>query len=120
LDVVATSATLRLLWPSAAAAIAFVIAVYGYAVYATRFADFNTVYGPIVAVFLFLLRFTCSGRSSCSVRRRQLRGRAGLAAPSRVQPPQGSPTAVHPCEPGRPSWWDGWAVDILGARGPMA
>jgi membrane protein len=47
---------LRLLWPSAtAAAIAFEVVVYGYAVYATRFADFSTVYGPIGAVFLFLL-----------------------------------------------------------------
>jgi membrane protein len=47
---------LRLLWPSAAAAaIAFEVAVYGYAIYATRFANFNTVYGPIGAVLLFLL-----------------------------------------------------------------
>jgi membrane protein len=47
---------LRLLWPSAAAAaIAFEVVVYGYAIYATRFADFSTVYGPIGAVFLFLL-----------------------------------------------------------------
>jgi membrane protein len=47
---------LRLLWPSAAAAaIAFEVAVYGYAIYATRFASFNTVYGPIGAVLLFLL-----------------------------------------------------------------
>ena len=47
---------LRLLWPSAAAAaIAFEVAVYGYAVYATRFASFNTVYGPIGAVLVFLL-----------------------------------------------------------------
>jgi membrane protein len=46
----------RLLWPSAAAAaIAFEVAVYGYAIYATRFASFNTVYGPIGAVLLFLL-----------------------------------------------------------------
>jgi membrane protein len=47
---------LRLLWPSAAAAaIAFDVVVYGYAIYATRFADFSTVYGPIGAIFLFLL-----------------------------------------------------------------
>jgi membrane protein len=47
---------LRVLWPSAAAAaIAFEVAVYGYAIYATRFASFNTVYGPIGAVLLFLL-----------------------------------------------------------------
>ena len=47
---------LRLLWPSAAAAtIAFELAVYGFAIYATRFASFNTVYGPIGAVLLFLL-----------------------------------------------------------------
>jgi membrane protein len=47
---------LRLLWPSAAAAtIAFEVAVYGFAIYATRFASFNTVYGPIGAVLLFLL-----------------------------------------------------------------
>jgi membrane protein len=47
---------LRLLWPSAAAAaIAFEVAVYGYAIYATRIASFNTVYGPIGAVLLFLL-----------------------------------------------------------------
>jgi len=47
---------LRLLWPSAAAAaIAFEVAVYGYVIYATRFASFNTVYGPIGAVLLFLL-----------------------------------------------------------------
>lgn len=44
------------LWPSAlAAAIAFHVAVYGYAVYATRFASFNTIYGPIGAVLAFLL-----------------------------------------------------------------
>ena len=44
------------LWPSAlAAAIAFHLAVYGYAVYATRFASFNTIYGPIGAVLVFLL-----------------------------------------------------------------
>jgi membrane protein len=47
---------LRLLWPSAAAAaIAFEVAVYGFAIYATRFASFNTVYGPMGAVLLFLL-----------------------------------------------------------------
>jgi membrane protein len=47
---------LRLLWPSAAAAtVAFEVAVYGFAIYATRFASFNTVYGPIGAVLLFLL-----------------------------------------------------------------
>ena len=47
---------LRLLWPSAAAAaIAFEVAGYGYAIYATRFASFNTVYGPIGAVLAFLL-----------------------------------------------------------------
>jgi membrane protein len=47
---------LRLLWPSAAAAaIAVDVVVFGYAIYATRFADFSTVYGPIGAVFLFLL-----------------------------------------------------------------
>ena len=47
---------LRLLWPSAAAAaIAFEVGVYGYAIYATRFADFNTVYGPIGAALAFLL-----------------------------------------------------------------
>jgi len=45
-----------LLWPSAvAAAIAFELTVYGYAVYATRFASFNTIYGPIGAVLAFLL-----------------------------------------------------------------
>jgi membrane protein len=44
------------LWPSAlAAAIAFQGAVYGYAVYATRFASFNTIYGPIGAVLAFLV-----------------------------------------------------------------
>jgi membrane protein len=47
---------LRLLWPSAAAgAIVFEVAVYGYAIYATRFASFNTIYGPIGAVLGFLL-----------------------------------------------------------------
>jgi membrane protein len=47
---------LWLLWPSAAAAaIAFEVAVYGYAIYATHFASFNTIYGPIGAVLLFLL-----------------------------------------------------------------
>jgi membrane protein len=47
---------LRLLWPSAAAAaIAFEVAVYGYAIYATRYASFNTIYGPIGAVLGFLL-----------------------------------------------------------------
>ena len=47
---------LRLLWPSAlAAAVAFEVCVYGYAVYASRFADFNSVYGPIGAVLAFLL-----------------------------------------------------------------
>ena len=46
----------RLLWPSAlAAAIGFEVTVYGYAVYATRFASFNTIYGPIGAVLAFLL-----------------------------------------------------------------
>jgi membrane protein len=45
-----------LLWPSAlAAAVAFELTVYGYAVYATRFASFNTIYGPIGAVLAFLL-----------------------------------------------------------------
>ena len=44
------------LWPSAlAAAIAFELTVYGYAVYATRFASFSTIYGPIGAVLAFLL-----------------------------------------------------------------
>lgn len=44
------------LWPSAlAAAIAFEAAAYGYAVYATSFASFNSVYGPIGAVLAFLL-----------------------------------------------------------------
>jgi len=44
------------LWPSAlAAAIAFEAAVYGYAVYATRFSSFNTIYGPIGAVLAFLV-----------------------------------------------------------------
>jgi membrane protein len=44
------------LWPSAlAAAVAFHVAVYGYAVYATHFATFNTIYGPIGAVLVFLL-----------------------------------------------------------------
>jgi membrane protein len=48
--------TLARLWPSAlGAAIAFHLAVYGYAVYATRFASFNTIYGPIGAVLMFLL-----------------------------------------------------------------
>jgi membrane protein len=47
---------LRLLWPSAAAAaIAFEVAAYCYAIYATRFASFNAVYGPIGAVLVFLL-----------------------------------------------------------------
>lgn len=47
---------IRLLWPSAlTAAIAFEITVYGYAVYATRFASFSTIYGPIGAVLVFLL-----------------------------------------------------------------
>jgi membrane protein len=45
-----------LLWPSAlAAAVAFEVTVYGYAVYATRFASFNTIYGPIGAVLAFLV-----------------------------------------------------------------
>jgi membrane protein len=45
-----------LLWPSAlAASIAFELTVYGYAVYATRFASFSTIYGPIGAVLAFLL-----------------------------------------------------------------
>lgn len=45
-----------LLWPSAlAAAVAFELTVYGYAVYATRFANFNTIYGPIGAVLAFLV-----------------------------------------------------------------
>jgi membrane protein len=45
-----------LLWPSAlAAAVAFELTVYGYAVYATRFASFSTIYGPIGAVLGFLL-----------------------------------------------------------------
>jgi len=44
------------LWPSAlAAAIAFEVAVYGYAVYATHFASFDTIYGPIGDVLAFLL-----------------------------------------------------------------
>jgi membrane protein len=48
--------SLRVLWPSAAAAaIAFEVAVYCYAIYAARFASFNTVYGPTGAVLLFLL-----------------------------------------------------------------
>jgi len=48
--------TLARLWPSAlTAAVSFHIAVYGYAVYATRFASFNTIYGPIGAVLVFLL-----------------------------------------------------------------
>jgi membrane protein len=48
--------SVRLLWPSAAAgAIVFEVAVYGYAIYATRFASFDTIYGPIGAVLLFLL-----------------------------------------------------------------
>jgi membrane protein len=47
---------LRLLWPSAvASAVAFELCVYGYAVYTARFADFNSVYGPIGAVLAFLL-----------------------------------------------------------------
>jgi membrane protein len=47
---------LRLLWPSAvASAVAFEVCVYGYAVYTTRFAEFNSVYGPIGAVLAFLL-----------------------------------------------------------------
>jgi membrane protein len=47
--------SMHLVWPSAAgAAIVFEIVVSGYAVYATRFAGFNTVYGPLGAVFLFL------------------------------------------------------------------
>jgi membrane protein len=50
------TAPLRLLWPSAvASAVAFEVCVYGYAVYTTRFADFNSVYGPIGAVLAFLL-----------------------------------------------------------------
>jgi membrane protein len=50
------TAPLRLLWPSAvASAVAFEFCVYGYAVYTTRFADFNSVYGPIGAVLAFLL-----------------------------------------------------------------
>ncbi|HSF60292.1 MAG TPA: YihY/virulence factor BrkB family protein [Gaiellaceae bacterium] len=45
-----------LLWPSAlAASLAFELTVYGYAVYATRFASFNTIYGPIGAVLAFLV-----------------------------------------------------------------
>ena len=47
---------LALLWPSAlAAALAFEVTVYGYAVYATRFSNFSSVYGPIGAVLAFLL-----------------------------------------------------------------
>jgi membrane protein len=47
--------SLHLIWPSAAgAAIVFEIVVFGYAIYATSFAGFNTVYGPLGAVFLFL------------------------------------------------------------------
>ncbi|MGH3136014.1 MAG: YihY/virulence factor BrkB family protein [Gaiellaceae bacterium] len=50
------SMPLAQLWPSAlAAAVTFHVAVYGYAVYATRFATFNTIYGPIGAVLVFLL-----------------------------------------------------------------
>jgi len=50
------SMPLARLWPSAlAAAIAFELAVYGYAVYATNFASFNTIYGPIGAVLVFLV-----------------------------------------------------------------
>jgi membrane protein len=50
------SMPLARLWPSAlAATIAFQFAVYGYAVYATRFASFNTIYGPIGAVLAFLV-----------------------------------------------------------------
>jgi membrane protein len=49
-------APVALLWPSAlAAAIAFELTVYGYAIYATRFASFNTIYGPIGAVLAFLV-----------------------------------------------------------------
>jgi membrane protein len=45
-----------LLWPSAlAAALAFELTVYGYAIYATRFASFSTIYGPIGAVLAFLV-----------------------------------------------------------------
>jgi len=48
--------TIARLWPSAlAAAIAFHVAVYGYAVYATRFSSFSSIYGPIGAVLAFLL-----------------------------------------------------------------
>jgi membrane protein len=46
----------RILWPSAlASAAAFELCVYGYAVYTTRFANFNAIYGPIGAVLAFLL-----------------------------------------------------------------
>ena len=38
-----------------ASAVAFELCVYGYAVYTTRFADFNSIYGPIGAVLAFLL-----------------------------------------------------------------
>ena len=44
------------LWPSAAAAaVAFELMAYGYVIYATRFAGFSTVYGPIGAVLGFLV-----------------------------------------------------------------
>jgi membrane protein len=43
-------------WPSAlAAAVVFQIATAGFAVYAARFADFNTAYGSLGTVFAFLL-----------------------------------------------------------------
>src|SRR6185295_4185803 len=44
------------LWPSAAAAaVAFELMAYGYVIYATRFAGFSTVYGPIGVVLGFLV-----------------------------------------------------------------
>lgn len=43
-------------WPSAlGVAVAFQVAVAGFAVYAARIADFNTAYGPLGTVFAFLL-----------------------------------------------------------------
>jgi membrane protein len=49
-------APIALLWPSAlAAALAFELTVYGYAIYATRFSSFSTIYGPIGAVLAFLV-----------------------------------------------------------------
>ena len=46
----------RALWPSAlAATVAIEVVVEGYAVYAARFSDFSTIYGPLGAVLTFLL-----------------------------------------------------------------